>query len=230
MEQREGFFLLSQPAIDTWLPCQLNHPDQFSSVYPLYPKLKCLRPPTCPISIPLRHDPFCPSRGKGRFLSRLLYELLGLCYRLRDATVSLRRTSVYRNVAGSYRSLSETMPTIDVTGLGAVRIVHRIDAKGKTSIQRGINGVCHSLPILSVVAEKERYFYRFGYSRPVSISRYHPLVDIYVDDTQRRYLRRILYLSNLLNFFFSFLYQREFRKRSIKSICELRARKTLRSS
>lgn len=120
MEQREGFFLLLQPAIDTWLPCQLNHPDEFSSVYPLYPKLKCLRPPTCPISIPLRHDPFCPSRRKGRFLSRLLYELLGLCHRLRDATVSLR-ISVYRNVARSYRSLSKTMLTIDITGLRAVR-------------------------------------------------------------------------------------------------------------
>lgn len=103
------------------------------------------------------------------------------------------------------------MLTIDVTGLRAVRTVYRIDAKGETSIERRINGFCHSLPILSVVAEKEeRYLRRFGYriylftfvAMSPGLDRSSTSTSI---STQRCYLSRILYLSNLLNFLFSFL-------------------------
>ena len=66
-------------------PASSTTPTRVLRLPSLHPKLKCLRPPTCPISMSIRHDPFCPSWRKGRFLSWLLYKLLGLCHRLRGA-------------------------------------------------------------------------------------------------------------------------------------------------
>lgn len=66
----------------TPLPTQLFR--RILSIYPLYSKLKCLRPPTCSISISIRHDLFCSSWRKRQFLSWLLYKLLSLFYQLKS--------------------------------------------------------------------------------------------------------------------------------------------------